>query len=166
MVMLKERIKLTWFSPSLVEDLKLWHFGSKEFNSSASNSVFIWCWVNRYVVLLRGMHHVDRWLLISAQANPCEIWVRESQVLTRCAAGPNIGRILYWPGHNIFSGFLGFIRWEFRQTSRVPGVRSSDNHQEFRRLTCAADLVTIGAVQAIPDMIPDMSDIPRRLVNC
>jgi hypothetical protein len=79
MAMLKEKIKIDMFTSSLGEDWKAMAFGLKEINSSISNSVFFWSWVNRYVVLLRLMHHVDRWLFISAQANSCEVWVRERQ---------------------------------------------------------------------------------------
>ena len=63
---------LTWWR------LRVMVFGLKEINSSDSNSVFIWSWVNRYVLLLRWMHHVERYLFISAQANLCEVWVFES----------------------------------------------------------------------------------------
>ena len=77
MAMLKKKIKIDMLTLSLDEDWELWDLTLKKINSRGSNFFFIWSWVNRYVVLLRGMHHVDRWLLISAQDNPCEVWVVE-----------------------------------------------------------------------------------------
>jgi len=79
MAMLKEKIKI-----DMIDTLTWWRskamaFGLREINSSGSNSVFIWSWIIRYVVLLRGMHHVDKYLFISAQANLCEVRVFESQ---------------------------------------------------------------------------------------
>jgi len=60
MAMLKEKIKI-----NMIDTLTWWRskamaFGLKEINSSGSNSVFIWSWVIRYAVLLRGIYHVDR----------------------------------------------------------------------------------------------------------
>jgi len=60
MAMLKEKIKI-----DMIDTLTWWRskamaFGLKEINSSGSNSVFIWYWVIRYVVLLWGIHHVNR----------------------------------------------------------------------------------------------------------
>ena len=55
MALLKKKIKV-----NMIDTLTCWRseamaFGLKEIKSSGSNSVFIWSWVNRYVVLLRGM---------------------------------------------------------------------------------------------------------------
>ena len=51
---------------------------SKEVNSSGINLFFFYLKFNRYVILLRGMHHVEKYLFISAQANLCEVRVFES----------------------------------------------------------------------------------------
>ena len=45
----------------------------QEINSSVTTLDLIWILSYRYAVLLRGMHHVDRWSYISAQTNPWEI---------------------------------------------------------------------------------------------
>ena len=75
---LSEKININMLAPSFDEDwnTRLW---LKENNSKGLNSLYIWIWVNRNDVLLRGMHHVDRKCFISVQANPCEFWVFERQ---------------------------------------------------------------------------------------
>ena len=52
------KIKMNLLAPSIDEDCKIWHWSMK-YNSRGLNSVFR---LNRYVVLLRGMQHDDRWL--------------------------------------------------------------------------------------------------------
>ena len=54
-----EKIYINILAPSLDEDwnTRLW---LKENYSKGLNSLYIWIWVNRDAVLLRGMHHVDR----------------------------------------------------------------------------------------------------------
>ena len=98
MAMLKEKIKI-----NMIDTLTWWRskamaFGLKEINSSGSNFIFIWSWVNRYVVLLRGMHHVDRYVFISAQANLCEVWVRETRYSNPLHSTLHTGwvRYSYW----------------------------------------------------------------------
>ena len=73
----RRKSKLTWLAPSLVEHWKLWHVVQRKSTQAVQTPFFIWSWVNRFVVLLRGIHHVDIWLFISAQAKPCEDWVKE-----------------------------------------------------------------------------------------
>ena len=107
---------LTWWR------LKAMAFGLKEINSSGSNSIFIWSWVNRYVVLLRGMHHVDRWLFISAQANACEVWVKERHTSSTGSATTT------------FSVLSSLVCRKFWQESGVPRVESPSKHREFRQL--------------------------------
>ena len=54
-----KKIKVNMLAPSLDE---VWNtrLRLKENNSKGLNSLYIWIWVNRNAVLLRGMHHVDR----------------------------------------------------------------------------------------------------------
>ena len=79
MAFLKEKIKVNMIDTLTCRRSEAMAFGLKVVNSSGSNSIFIRSWVNRYVVLLRGMHHVDRQSFISAPANPYEFWVFEWQ---------------------------------------------------------------------------------------
>ena len=54
-----KKIKVDMLAPSLDE---VWNtrLRLKENNSKGLNLIYIWIWVNRNAVLLRGMHHVDR----------------------------------------------------------------------------------------------------------
>ena len=54
-----KKIKVDMLAPSLDEDWNT-RLRLKENNSKGLNLLYIWIWVNRNDVLLRGMHHVDR----------------------------------------------------------------------------------------------------------
>jgi hypothetical protein len=70
----RRKSKSTWRHPHLmkIESYGNWFKGNQ---LKQLNTVYIWSWVNRYVVLSRGMHHIDRYLFIRAQASLCEVWV-------------------------------------------------------------------------------------------
>ena len=68
------RWKARWHDqhPQLIED-QIYGICNSRIISSGATSFLFDNLSYRYAVLLRGMHHVDRWSYISAQANPWEI---------------------------------------------------------------------------------------------
>ena len=172
MAMLKERIKFHMTAPSLDDHCGIWHLGLREINSSASISVFIWSWVYMYAVLLRGMHHVDRYLFISAQANPCEVrvFLRAKRTNSFCWVWRiDTRRVWYLPGHSDPLYLLGLVHWEFQQKSGVLGVGSPCNRWEFERLVVLLTLWPLGLYsqyRTCPVSILDVSGIRQRLHNC
>ena len=124
MAMLKwKKINIDMLAPSLDEDWKT-RLRLKEINSKGLNLLYIWIWVNRNVILLRGMHHVDRWLFINHKCSSQPMWglsEREKRE-TNFVLWPSIPRVRYGRVTGVsltwFVGSSNVIQ-EFRQSSGV-----------------------------------------------
>ena len=65
------RSNIDMLAPSLDEYLKTRH-QFKRTTQVVQIHISVYLEFNWYDVLLRGMHHIDRYSFISAHANPCE----------------------------------------------------------------------------------------------